>query len=137
MPFLIDTIASQIVKTGPATSAQIAKILKVYPAQVSDALRRVTAQRRYGFFITKKIPNVGGGVDANVWNIDADVYRAYTASKGRRAKPRAIEVERQVKKRIRVKKTEKVCEVPHVTPVYCGPVLTRWQPSSPYYQEAT
>lgn len=137
MPFLIDTIAAQIVKTGPATSAELAKALDVLPVQVTDALRKFATQQRYGVFVAKKIQG-SGGLPTNVWGIDVEVYKAYTATKGVKAKPRAIKVAPKPKVRApKVTKLPKEVYRPAAeAPVYSGPSLTRWQSSSPYYAEA-
>lgn len=142
MTFIVDRIAAYLCTHGPTASVDIAKALELTTAQVSDAVRRVTTQARYGLHV------VGTADPAEhpcaplprVWAIDAGVYKDYLASKGMKSKPRAVQVERVAKPKPKATsvKVPKVIYTPIAErPVYAGPMLTRWLPSSPYYQEQT
>ena len=140
MSFLVDRIAAYLCTHGPTSSVGLAKALGVTTSQATDAVRRVTTRSRYGLYVAgiAEDPHYHHTTKPRIWGIHAEVYKDYLASKGINAKPRAMQVERVARPRPKATsvKEPKIVYGPCANrPVYTGPMLTRWLPSSPYHKE--
>lgn len=137
MTFLVDRIAAYLCTHGPTSSVVLAKAMGVTTSQATDAVRRPVTRARYGLYVAgiAEEPHYHHTTRPRIWGIHAEVYKDYLASKGMKSKPRAIHVERVARPKAACVKLPKVIYGPAANrPVYTGPMLTRWLPSSPYYK---
>lgn len=120
----------------------LAKAMGVTTSQATDAVRRPVTRARYGLYVAgvAEEPHYQYTTRPRIWGIHAEVYKDYLASKGVKARPRAMQVERISRPRpkaISVKEPKIIYTALADRPVYAGPMLTRWLPTSPYYKEHT
>lgn len=140
MTFLVDRIAAYLCTHGPTSSVVLAKAMGVTTSQATDAVRRPATRARYGLYVVGAVedPHCPYTIKPLIWGIHVDVYKTYLASKGLNAKPRAMQVERIPRpkpKTTSVKEPKIIYTALADRPVYAGPMLTRWLPTSPYYKE--
>lgn len=137
----IERIAAYIAQQGKASTRQIADALGVSAEVIGNSLKHASVRANWG------IIHMGYDEDARscgrapvLWGINARHYRLLNKPKIDFAE---YSRETHVKKRKRptrgqAAKTPKEIRRPaECRPTYRGPSLTRWQPSSPYYEENT
>ena len=144
MIYLIERIAAYIAAHGNCSTRDIAAGLGESATRVGDSIKSERARARWGLKrLGYAVDSPGSGHAPNLWGIDMHKYRKYLSERkdmpwiaNRLAPYEAKKTPPVVKKAKPVVKVPKEAIVPLAErPVYTGPLLTRWQPSSPYYKE--
>lgn len=114
-----ELIAHYLALYGPAKSKEVANKLHLHESYVARALRRMHSDKHYGIARADKRTN--GGLPA-VWKVKLAEYKTYLAKRG---------------KSVPVSLPLPTTPPPSDAPKWLVselPKLTRWMPSSPYYQ---
>ena len=138
----IEQIARYLMATGPCTTVELAKAMDVPTMRISGTLHCEETRRRWG--ITKELglaERAGRGMPPNIWSIDKRkahrfmLERTYVPPAVKPTPVRNAAPKPKVKPQVVGRVPKEVYRPPSKRPVYTGPMLTRWQPSSPYYKE--
>lgn len=146
--YLIQRIAEYLLKHGDASTTELAKALREPGARVGDALKAPRQRGRWGIDrVAYDSNSAGRGHPPSIWHINRFVYQEYLktrrdmpwiAKRLTKAKPGPAKgTKKKAQPNVKLPK-------PVIAPaskaaanksLYKGPILTRWQPTSPYYQE--
>ena len=144
--YLIERIAEHLVQHGSATAKEIATALGVSTDRVGDSIKSERHFKRWGIYRHGySTERRSGGHPPTIWSINVETYEKHLAKRrdmpwiakrlfkdklkpGPKPKP-------AVKTTKEIKLPKDIYTPPANRPVYTGPMLTRWQPTSPYYKE--
>lgn len=109
-------VISTLLAIGPAPVGILAEATKMDPQELARTLRRWNSRRMHGLRSIGMVRGPhGDGPLRHMWSIDRAAYDEYQN---------------------RVRGCWKHEPLDREVPRYTGPMLTRWQPSSPYFREA-
>ena len=143
---MIQRLAETLAERGPMTTRQLCHVFGGHPEQIGDMMRNPHTRRRYGIEVIDRVADGSRGGPVNLWSVDTRVLQHYLEGRGEytgsaaapRTEPKRNRPHGKRSKSPKVPKVKLTLEM--VTPkpvVYTGPILTRWQPSSPYFKGET
>jgi hypothetical protein len=134
----IELIAAYIAKMQTASTRQIAAAIGVDAETVGGSLKHQHVRARWGIKHLGADPNSKTrGRAATLWGIDTRKYMMLRTAEVVEFLDEPAPVAKKPKRpKAATPKVVKEIRLPaEYRPVYRGPSLTRWQPSSPYYKE--
>ena len=142
MNYLVARIAEYLLDHGNCTTTQLAHALGETTSRVRDAIKSERQRAKWGIVCTGYAKSRSGGHASSVWALDVQQYNKYMEQ--RRDMPwlakrilKATPVKGVAKSPPSVKVPKEPVMPLTARRAYTGPILTRWQPSSPYYKEKT
>lgn len=141
MKYLVQRIAEHLIAYGNCSTSEIAQALGETASRVGDAIKSERQRARWGIERLGYATNYkGGGHPPSIWTISATKYRQYLNERRdmpwlakRLLKTAPTKPAPRAKASVKIPK-ERIVPLSE-RPVYTGPILTRWQPSSPYYKD--
>lgn len=136
MSILLPKLISALVKHGPMHAHALHAITGIEVAYASNEMLRWVRRKKYGLYVAGKTRV--GKVNCNIWAVntaDLDDYMRWRMEQLRLAQSLCMQAQsknRSMKKQNVSKSAGRVMSLVPKTPF-----RTRWQPSSPYYTEAS
>lgn len=139
--FVVERIAECLIERGNMSTQDLVKALGETRLRISNALKGERQFARWGIYRAGYVTAAhGSGNHPVLWGIDEAKYREYRKQRKdmpwltkRLQDPNKPKVVAKSKPRVKIPK-ERIVPLAD-RKVYTGPILTRWQPSSPYYTE--
>lgn len=146
--FLVERIARHLAAHGICSTKDLAAALNEPAARIGDAVKGERNRARWGITkLEREDDHHGKGGSPNMWQINVRKFNRYLserrdmpwiAKRVHKVAPKAApKVKTPVKTPKSIKLPKEVIVPAANRPQYKGPQLTKWQPSSPYYQPPT
>lgn len=133
--YIIEQIAYYLIEHGMCSTSDLAKALDLPSLRIADAMRRESTRLRYGIKCEGKSGRSTRGAPVNLWSADRRTLEQTLKTRVARGPIRVRAERKPPPPRKKPVKVPKPVYESHTPIEWTGPILTVWQPCSPYYKE--